>query len=689
MIKSLKLINSINDKKDIPEKEMWLKFLFCTFQKNVNLRHVSDVNNISNRVTLDYVKRTLELLDNYIASHNIDYSKEEFSYVEDTLKWSEVAKCGSNSERSKWKNKGYDLNIHNEASAEIYRDSVSKPNYIVYILIKTHGLVGQYTQGEINLDVNKELTNLIQDEKISKESLERILVLLNYCIIEGVKPGLYKKVETSVNKAINDVVNNRYKKIDFCNKKYIKDRLEKLLPNKSKEEFLAIEKYIENEDVLKKIGYIFENFELWYLYSAISHYSLEQILKILLICSNNISTLKRHINFAPIMDEVYYMYNGMKVKNLFKQRIIESYLNNIKVEDVIKNKALKNDHICFEFKNTYTTYLVGIRFSIQARKLIEFCEVAYGTNEIFNQSVFMLYDLFGFRRDNFDRFYNEMNYLSTMNSTINYKAVILDYIKGDTCLDVGPGGGALLDLIESSKKVKRVIGIDISQNVIEELNKKKAKENKKWEVIKGDALNLKKFFKKGEIDTIIFCSVIHELFSYIETDGKKFNHKTIEMAMKSCYDVLPVGGRIIIRDGIMSETNRLRTIVFKDEKDIRFLEKYCKDFKGREITYNKINSCTVQMKENDAMEFLYTFTWGEESYPMEVQEQFGYYTPSSYIDMFSKIGNFKVIECKHYLQDGYEEHLLQKVEYYDENMNIVSLPDSTCIIVVEKVGENK
>ncbi|MDI5788952.1 hypothetical protein PO124_12605 [Bacillus licheniformis] len=27
---------------------------------------------------------------------------------------------------------------------------------------------------------------------------------------------------------------------------------------------------------------------------------------------------------------------------------------------------------------------------------------------------------------------------------------------------------------------------------------------------------------------------------------------------------------------------------------------------------------------NDAMEFLYTYTWGEEAYPHEVQEQFGY-----------------------------------------------------------------
>ena len=86
-----------------------------------------------------------------------------------------------------------------------------------------------------------------------------------------------------------------------------------------------------------------------------------------------------------------------------------------------------------------------------------------------------------------------------------------------------------------------------------------------------------------------------------------------------------------------------------------------------------------------AMEFLYTYTWGEESYAMEVQEQFGYYTPSEYIEMLQKAGNCKVIECKHYLQEGYEENLLKKIEYYDINWQKTSLPDSTCIIVVEKL----
>ena len=558
-------------------------------------------------------------------------------------------------------------------------------NLSKYLFLKKK-MIGQYVKGEVNLDKNSELTNLILKDKISKEKLERILILLNQCILEGISKELYQNVKEKVNAAINKIVNSEYYKVNYLSKKYILERMKNIFKEKPNDEIEILKKYLNDERILKQFSYIFENFELWYVDSGLEHFSMEEIIKILLIVSINAEVDKNiHINFEPIMNDMYYMYNGMKVKNLYKLRIIESYLETLTIEDILSNNIKNSKHIWIRFRSIFNTLRVRFKFSIQAQKLIEFCEVAYGSDEIYNQAVFMLYDLFGFRRDAYDRFYNEINYLNTMNSTINYKAVILDYIVGKTVLDVGPGGGALLDLIESSKKVERVIGIDISQNVIEELNRKKHTEKKKWEIVKGDALNLKQHFKPNEINTIVFCSVLHELFSYIEMDGKKFNHKTVEKAIKSCFDVLPVGGRIIIRDGIMSETNNKRIIRFKNKDDMKFLEKYSKDFKGRDITYKLIDDRTVEMKENDAMEFLYTYTWGEESYPMEVQEQFGYYTPSEYVKMLQKIGICKVIECNHFLQEGYEEHLLEKIEYYDINWQKCRLPDSTCIIVVEKL----
>ena len=91
------------------------------------------------------------------------------------------------------------------------------------------------------------------------------------------------------------------------------------------------------------------------------------------------------------------------------------------------------------------------------------------------------------------------------------------------------------------------------------------------------------------------------------------------------------------------------------------------------------------MLVNDAMEFLYTYTWGEESYPLEVQEQFGYFDIREYVSFIKEaLPGCIIVEAKSFLQEGYEINLLPKISIYDENRNVVKLPDSTCIIVIEK-----
>ena len=99
----------------------------------------------------------------------------------------------------------------------------------------------------------------------------------------------------------------------------------------------------------------------------------------------------------------------------------------------------------------------------------------------------------------------------------------------------------MLDLIEERLPQARPVGIDISSNVIEALEKRKRLEHKAWEVMKGDALNLRDYVEPGSVDTVIFSSILHELYSYIETDGSRFNTATVEAALLSAYDVLAPG----------------------------------------------------------------------------------------------------------------------------------------------------
>ncbi len=682
MLESIKKINKINSFKDIDEKDLWLKYLYTTREKNYNILNVKALSELNNKSVFNYVKKSLLILEEEKLDETANF------YVEETLKWMDVAKCGLKNERKEWTDKGYDLFVHNIGSSQIYYES--NKNEIIYTLIRTHGLIGQHIKGEVNFIKNMDLYNLIEKKLIAEELLQKVLYTLNKCIIGAISLDLWNNVEGKVSKLIERIIKNEFFYEEYYNNEYIIERFTKLRKQTTEEEKnIFNEILVKNEDFKNTIGFLFENLELWFLDSALNSFQFEEVIKILYIIGIKLKKEKKyfHLSFENVMKNMYLDYKGIKNVNIYKERIIESYLKNISYEQ-IKSDDIYNKDLNIRLSYLNKTVLINFEFSIAATKLIEFCEIAYGTDSIFNKAVFLLYDLFSFRRDEYDRFYNEIDYLKTMNESLSQKSKILDYITGKNILDIGPGGGALMDLILEKLKAVNVYGIDISSNVIEELNKKKLLENKKWNLIKGDALELPDYFEKGKIDTIIYSSIIHELYSYIPFEGKKFNHNTIKKALLAAYEILPAGGRIIIRDGIMTEDKELNRIIkFKDKEDIKILDRYCNDFEGRKVTYRKLKEAEVMMKVNDAMEFLYTYTWGENSYSLEVKEQFGYFTPAQYVNFIKEIFNnkCKIVECIHFLQDGYEEHLFEKIEFYDENYKSVSLPDSTCIIVIEKI----
>lgn len=671
------MIKALNEMKMVQNEinGEWLKYLYNTKEKNYNVLNVNSLKEINKHSVFNYVLRTLEILQE--LKEKLKIEEDIVYYVEETLKWSDVSKTGNKQIRKVWKNKKYDLFCHNIASAQIYFENNN--DEVVYTLIKTHGLIGQYIKGEVNLNKNIELYKLIEDKKISKDKLKTVLLVLNQCIIQGVSKDLYIEIKDKVEDTINKIVNGKLEE-----NTNILNRLQLLNKNLSFED----KKYIDTLDVKikEKITKLFDKLELWFFESALSDFNIQEQIKILLLVYKYINEETKHLTLESLMKSLYLDYKNKKEINLYKKRIIEAYLKEITLEQIINDNINPNPHITYQVKRFDRTLEFNFKFSTEAKKLIEFCEVALSSNALYQKAIYMLYDLFGFRRDSYDRFYNELDYLQTMNSAVKDKSIILDYIVGKKVLDVGPGGGVMLDLIEKTNPLLEIYGIDLSQNVIDKLTKKKIEENHNWNIVKGDALNLTHYFKNNEIDTIIYSSIIHELYSYIEYEGKKFNKNTIKKSLQEAYQILKVGGRIIIRDGIMTEpVNDYRIIEFNNAEDLKILKRYCNDFQGRKIKYEKISENAVKMLVNDAMEFLYTYTWGEQSYPLEVKEQFGYFTIKEYVEFIKEnLPNAKIIESKSFLQSGYEKNLLPKINIYDENMNVVKLPDSTSLIVIEK-----
>ncbi|MDI4644311.1 class I SAM-dependent methyltransferase [Cohnella hashimotonis] len=669
----------------------WLKLLASAEETVVNLERIASIRELTqSNPVLDYVERSLRLLDALPVSYWI---KE---LVEEALAWCETAKGGSRRDRLGWQAQGINFRVHNIGSAQLYArqeaaaGAASERTQLVHALVETHGLVGQELRGEVPPEDHDPLARALERSLDSAEERERMLTALNYCIIAAVSPALWTEVEPEVAAIVRRIAAGNAAGTQLP----IRERLRRLRTQSIRrgEDFEGELAALDAEHSLLAALTPLESKTFWYVEAALKDFSLAQFLKIFAIvaCDDTLPEVK-HISFENVMNAMYYDYKGSKKINVYKKRIIEKYLGELDWErissgtDALGNPHLRHRLICKS--QLPDTLFFDFEFSPAAERLIDFC-VEAEKSSLYEKAVLLLFDLFELRRDAYDRFHNEETYLADMNSTADYKKVILDFVVGQKVLDIGPGGGVLLDLLEEKLPHVKAVGIDISANVIEALTRKKHAEARGWEVLQGDALALKDYVEAGSVDTVIFSSILHELYSYIPYNGARFNPDTVAAALRSAFDVLSDGGRIIIRDGIMTEPDERRVIRFLHPDGLAWLARYSRDFAGRKIVYEQLSQNEVSLPVNDAMEFLYTYTWGEEAYVHEVQEQFGYFTPSGYERFIRDTLGEKaeIVVMRHYLQEGYTEALADKVALFDEQGRPVPLPDSTCFIVIARRG---
>lgn len=642
------------------EKERWLSYLYYTEHHGVSMEHVDVVEQVSGRESLAYVLRTLELLEeDYRAG---ELSEREYRLVKTVLQWSEVSKGGTVKEREHWRNRGYALDIHNLASAEIFRECQREAQGEcecsadeAEILIATHGLIGQALRGEVPVEKNRPLLTLLENRE--EDSLKRVLPVLNHCIIGGVGSGLWERVKEEAVALVGRILRGDFR--EFSTRERM-TRLDARMAEADEETAELFEKEI------------FPKYELWYYQAAFADFSPEQIKWILKKMLEKTGPGVEYLSFKPLSDGLYYDYKGRKHLNIYKERIIEKYMRDNSIENVE-----------LEVRQIGRAFLVDFQFSAVCEKLIAFCVEAERCGLLnFEKSITVLYDMFGFRRDEFDRLNNEARYLAIMNdSEESTKNSIVDYVVGESVVDVGSGGGVLLDLLEEKYPGKRILGTDISDNVLEVLERKRKTEGHSW-MVRRHNFAMEAFGEK--VDTIIFSSILHEIFSYTETEKGRFEIETVKTALRNAYDSLNPGGRLVIRDGVKSPSDdSVIDIRFKDPAGLDFFRNFVRDFQGlkeiedRKIVIreaeNSVSACT-----NFAREFLYTYTWGTESYAHEVQEQFGYFTIEEFRSFFEELGA-RIIRCDAFLEQGYVTHLSPKVE-----LSVPKFPDSNCIVIVEK-----
>ena len=255
---------------------------------------------------------------------------------------------------------------------------------------------------------------------------------------------------------------------------------------------------------------------------------------------------------------------------------------------------------------------------------------------------------------------NQVEYIGRMNSALKEKSILLNYIKGNTILDFGCGSGILTALIAATFPEKEVTGFDESADMIRE-----AQLTNDEKIFFTNSLSI----YKQHYDTIILCSVLHEVYSY----GRQ--ELSVYELFNKLKKMLNPGGRILVRDGFLLDgyNNRYAEVEFVDKKDgMSFLSEYIKNYRFEEVPIAGGNGKIVGYL-NPIKEFLNKYTWGWNSLPREINEKVSFF----YKKDFEELGSYFKFETET-ITVCQEEYF----KYLDKKVILSNKPWDTTILVI-------
>ncbi|MBI2596037.1 class I SAM-dependent methyltransferase [Candidatus Daviesbacteria bacterium] len=259
---------------------------------------------------------------------------------------------------------------------------------------------------------------------------------------------------------------------------------------------------------------------------------------------------------------------------------------------------------------------------------------------------------------------NRLIYLSRMEKPLKDKLKIVKYIPKNVAniLDVGCADGSLTIALAKTFPDKIFLGVDLDDNFLD-LAKEKAQGLKN---IKFEKIYLRDLLARPErFDVVIFCSVLHEFFSYGE------GISSVLKAIADAHELLRKSGVIIIRDMILSEYTKNANLkclevadkIYKAGLDIT------KEF---EVRFGKLNN--IYKINHYLLKYFYQENWnreGKENYVPVTIEQYG--------QIFSLLGMREQSES--YLLDFFKDKWKKD---FNLTADEISEFKSTGIIVAQK-----
>ncbi|MCU1281817.1 MAG: Methyltransferase type 12 [bacterium] len=234
---------------------------------------------------------------------------------------------------------------------------------------------------------------------------------------------------------------------------------------------------------------------------------------------------------------------------------------------------------------------------------------------------------------------------------------LIPWVLPPRIVDKGCGTGKLL--VELSRRFPgaSLVGVDLSREFL-----RRSDENTyaggDVELLLGDAADQQ--LPDGSADTVIFSSIMHEVYSYSGYDRAR-----VEGALASAARELHAGGRILIRDGISPGPGEV-LLDLMDAATAKQLDRFAREFKhgqGAALASEPPRAgatATVRLSAHLANEFLCKKDYLE-NWDIEVHEEYGVFTVDEWRAALAR-NFFDVRTIKTYVnewirQNRYEGHV--------------------------------
>jgi len=636
------------------------------------------------------------------------------------LLFSDVAKGGTPDQRAVWRARlGVDGTVHNEDSAVIFEDIVRRVlgkaelsddgrwAERVRVFCATSGLVGMRLRGEVGRDALSPFMDLASLEPDGGARLASVWSIVNRSEARAVvqsgwtdELGYAFQIEE---RAL--MLGPASSRKGSSSRTLLTERIARMRGGAlmKRDSLIEVEATL---DLLRAARPVLESrlsrCRVWYAEPVLGALSLESAVRLLLYLSGAAQksgvdlTGAWHLDLLGVVGAVR---DAVGEPRRYHVRLLETLLDATKIEDLLSGQLAGGTLVSFpSTKGGEQALAVRFQTNPEAGALLSLLGIyEKKASAAFHHTLKALCDLYDLRKDDYDRVHNESAYLATMNAARSDKARMLELVKPGIIVEVGPGGGVVLELLAERFMTSRIVGIDASEAVVQAHTARTDGRNVGYEMIHGDAFALPALFARGEVSTVVFCSVLHEIFSYVEwgSPAARYRFEAVETLVQAAYRTLMPGGRIVIRDGV-APPDEPRVLAFKNVTWREGFELFAKTYEPRQIAYETLADGRVRLSQPDLYEFLTTFTWGPDSFPYEIREQRALLPRDVYV--LRLLSACKLAEPEHdarevavpadlasYLQPGYPENITPNVAIFDASgERELPMPDVNGVWVIEK-----